>query len=182
MHFSNLLLPLLATLASAQTVYLIRNGEKPADGGNGLNAQGVQRAQCLRNVFGASSQYDIGYIIAEQPKSSKFSRSQGLKVSNPSFRSPLQLRSKLRNSTNVRRSSGKRTRPLDTVQPLATNLGLTVDTSCDRNDPDCVDDLIKIYGDSGAGQNILICWEHDALTDISKTLGGKNVPSYPDDS
>lgn len=73
MRFSTLLLPLLATLTSAQTVYLIRHGEKPADGGNGLNAQGVQRAQCLRNVFGASSQYDIGYIIAEQPKSSKFS-------------------------------------------------------------------------------------------------------------
>lgn len=70
MRFLNLL-PVLATLTSAQTVYLIRHGEKPSDGGNGLSAQGVERAQCLRNVFGASSQYDIGYIIAEQPKSSK---------------------------------------------------------------------------------------------------------------
>lgn len=58
-----------AALASAQTVYLIRHGEKPADDDDpNLSAQGVQRAQCLRNVFGASSQYNIQYIIAEKPK------------------------------------------------------------------------------------------------------------------
>lgn len=62
----------LASLALAEsTVYLIRHGEKPADGGTGLNAQGVQRSQCLRNVFGSSSDYDIGYILAQTPKSSK---------------------------------------------------------------------------------------------------------------
>jgi hypothetical protein len=63
------LLPVLLATASAQTVYLIRHGEKPANGSTGLSAQGVERAQCLRNVFGNSSQYNIGYIIAEKPKS-----------------------------------------------------------------------------------------------------------------
>ncbi|CAI7603182.1 unnamed protein product [Penicillium pancosmium] len=133
-----------ATLATASpTVYLIRHGEKPDDG-NGLSAAGVQRAQCLRNVFGSSSEYDIGYIMAQTPK-----------------------------------SDGKRQRPLDTVQPLATDLGLTVDTSCDRDDPDCVKDVVDGYSGSG---NILICWEHDALTDIVKELGDKDAPDYPDDS
>lgn len=62
-----------AALASAQTVYLIRHGEKPADDDDpNLSAQGVQRAQCLRNVFGASSQYNIQYIIAEKPKGMPF--------------------------------------------------------------------------------------------------------------
>lgn len=71
MQLSSLLRVLaVITVASAQTVYLIRHGEKPADGGNGLNAQGIQRAQCLRTVFGNSSSYNIGKIIAEQPKSS----------------------------------------------------------------------------------------------------------------
>ncbi|KAG4443980.1 hypothetical protein IFR05_000527 [Cadophora sp. M221] len=145
MQFSTLVAPFLAaTLVSAQTVYLIRHGEKPADGGNGLTAQGMQRAQCLRNVFGASSQYHIGYIIAEQPK-----------------------------------SSGKRTRPLMTVQPLANDLGLTVDTLCDRDDADCVAGLVD--GFTGAG-NILICWEHDNLSDIAKALGDKTPPTYPDDA
>jgi hypothetical protein len=30
--------------------------------------------------------------------------------------------------------------------------------------------------------NILICWEHDALTDIVDALGDKDAPTYPDDS
>ena len=60
-----------ASVAGAQspTVYLIRHGEKP-DTGNGLTAQGQQRAQCLTSVFGPSSQYEIGHIMAETPKSS----------------------------------------------------------------------------------------------------------------
>lgn len=61
-----------AAAASGPTVYLIRHGEKPDDG-NGLNADGLQRAQCLRSVFGASSGYNIGYIMAMTPKSGKFS-------------------------------------------------------------------------------------------------------------
>ncbi|KAJ5667779.1 uncharacterized protein N7477_006349 [Penicillium maclennaniae] len=134
---------LLATLAVADpTVYLIRHGEKP-DSGDGLNAQGLERAQCLRNVFGASSGYDIGHIMAQTPS-----------------------------------SSGKRQRPYDTVEPLAEDLGLTVDTSCDRDDPKCVQKVVDNYTGSG---NILICWEHDALTDIVEQLGDDNAPDYPDD-
>ena len=64
----------IASLAVAKpTVYLIRHGEKP-DSGNGLNAQGLQRAQCLRTVFGASSEYNIGHIMAQTPLSSKSHR------------------------------------------------------------------------------------------------------------
>jgi hypothetical protein len=60
-----------ASLATAQaTVYLIRHGEKPSSG-NGLDAQGLQRAQCLRTVFGADSGYDIGHIMAETPQSGR---------------------------------------------------------------------------------------------------------------
>ncbi|KAJ6153632.1 hypothetical protein N7470_006591 [Penicillium chermesinum] len=67
--FKALPLALLAALAVADpTVYLIRHGEKP-DSGNGLSSQGEERAQCLVNVFGASSSYDIGYILAEKPES-----------------------------------------------------------------------------------------------------------------
>ena len=63
----------LASLVSADpTVYLIRHGEKPGNGSNGLSAAGLERAQCLKNVFGPSSSYDIGYIMAEEPKSGMF--------------------------------------------------------------------------------------------------------------
>lgn len=62
-------LALSASLAYAKaTVYFIRHGEKP-DSGDGLSTKGEKRAQCLRSVFGASSQYHIGYIMAMTPKS-----------------------------------------------------------------------------------------------------------------
>ncbi|WPH03000.1 Hypothetical protein R9X50_00587400 [Acrodontium crateriforme] len=133
----------LVTLAIADpTVYFIRHGEKPDDG-DGLSAQGLQRAQCLRNVFGRSSSYKIGHIMAQTPK-----------------------------------DSGSRQRPYDTVEPLAGDLGLTVDISCDRDDPKCVAKVVNNYKGSG---NILICWEHDALHDIMKELGDKSAPDYPSD-
>jgi hypothetical protein len=58
-------------------------------------------------------------------------------------------------------------------------LGLTVDTSCDRDDSDCVADVVNSYSGSG---NILICWEHSALPDIVEALGDDDAPDYPDDS
>ena len=86
MHIINFILPFLVGAVSAQqTVYLIRHGEKPADGGDGLSIQGMQRAQCLRNVFGASSEYNIDYIIAEQPKSSASSFPHPLILSYPDY-------------------------------------------------------------------------------------------------
>ena len=59
-----------AMVSASPTVYFIRHGEKPSDGGTGLSAQGLERAQCLRNVFGSNSGYNIGYIMAQTPKSS----------------------------------------------------------------------------------------------------------------
>ncbi|OJJ50255.1 hypothetical protein ASPZODRAFT_90240 [Penicilliopsis zonata CBS 506.65] len=62
---------LLATAVAAAepTVYLIRHGEKPSNGSDGLSAAGLERAECLTHVFGPESDYDIGFIMAEQPKS-----------------------------------------------------------------------------------------------------------------
>ncbi|ESZ90225.1 putative phosphoglycerate mutase family protein [Sclerotinia borealis F-4128] len=137
------LLLLLSTPLSAQTVYLIRHGEKPSDGGVGLSTMGLERAQCLRSVFGSASSHDIGYIMAQTPK-----------------------------------SNGKRARPLETVQPLATDLNLTVDISCDRDDADCVADVVQGYEGTG---NILICWEHDGLTEIVEALGDGEAPDYDGD-
>ena len=62
-----LLLCAVAAVAKP-TVYWIRHGEKP-DSGNGLSAQGLERAQCLRSVFGADSNYNIDYIMAQAYKS-----------------------------------------------------------------------------------------------------------------
>ena len=50
-------------------------------------------------------------------------------------------------------ADGRRKRPLDTVKPLAKDLGLTVDTSCDRDDVDCV--VKKITSYKGPGDILL---------------------------
>lgn len=55
-------------MQAAPIIYMIRHGEKPDDGANDLSAQGVVRAQRLRQVFGEKSGFNIGYIIAEHPK------------------------------------------------------------------------------------------------------------------
>jgi hypothetical protein len=58
-------------------IYLIRHGEKPpklpnGKDQNGLSPQGVDRAKALVNVFGKKGPYNIGYILAEHPKSDKY--------------------------------------------------------------------------------------------------------------
>ncbi|KAK6530048.1 hypothetical protein TWF694_003422 [Orbilia ellipsospora] len=51
----------------APTIFLIRHGEQDAAGGSDLTVDGFDRARYLPRVFGDSSQYNIGYIIAERP-------------------------------------------------------------------------------------------------------------------
>lgn len=70
---------LLATLAlsglsiARPDVYLIRHGEKPKEG-DGLNKDGLDRAECIRHVFGKHSDYNIGLILAQKPKKSELSK------------------------------------------------------------------------------------------------------------
>jgi hypothetical protein len=57
--------------AQHPTIYIIRHGEKPANkNDHGLTLDGIKRAQCLRNVFGEGSGYNIGHIMAPRVKKS----------------------------------------------------------------------------------------------------------------
>ncbi|KAI0395719.1 putative phosphoglycerate mutase family protein [Xylariaceae sp. FL0594] len=76
-------------------------------------------------------------------------------------------------------ANGQKARPYLTVQPLADDLGLAVDTSCDRDDAKCVKDAVEGYMGQG---NILICWEHKQLNNLAEELGAKDVDNYPDDA
>ncbi|KAL9934654.1 hypothetical protein V8E36_006429 [Tilletia maclaganii] len=134
-------IPVAAQAAVNNKIYLIRHGEKTSDDSVGLSSTGQQRAQCLRNVFGANSGYNIKKIFAQKYK-----------------------------------SDGSRVRPYQTVQPLAQDLGLTVDVGCDRDDIDCVHDAIHAFA-SKSTADILVCWEHDALEDIGASIGQRfNYP------
>lgn len=72
----------------------------------------------------------------------------------------------------------KRARPYETVKPLASDLSLEVDISCQRNDYKCVTDVIEGYHGEG---NILVCWEHHRMTQIIEYMGDHDAPIYPDD-
>ncbi|GLI72182.1 hypothetical protein PoHVEF18_000352 [Penicillium ochrochloron] len=50
-------------------VYMIRHGEKPPNrDDHGLTLDGIKRAQCLRDIFGQNSDYNIGHIMAPTVK------------------------------------------------------------------------------------------------------------------
>lgn len=51
---------------------------------------------------------------------------------------------------NCNEIDGSQQRPYDTVVPLAQDLGLTVDTSCQRDDYDCAASVVENY--SGPGE------------------------------
>jgi hypothetical protein len=55
-----------------------------------------------------------------------------------------------------------------TVQPLATDPGLKVDTTCNRDDADCAATRVQNCDSEGTGRDILIYWEHDNLSGIMK--------------
>ncbi|KAK5992294.1 hypothetical protein PT974_05695 [Cladobotryum mycophilum] len=69
-----------------------------------------------------------------------------------------------------------RVRPFETVLPLAKDLGIEIDDSCDQLDAHCVKKAINRYKGPG---NILICWEHKGLDKIVKKLGVKGRHHYP---
>ncbi|KAJ6102965.1 hypothetical protein N7486_005392 [Penicillium sp. IBT 16267x] len=63
---------------------------------------------------------------------------------------------------------GSRSRPYETVQPLAKDLGVPFNTDIGRDDAAGVARTVEDYGGTG---NILICWEHHHLSDIAKAIG-----------
>ncbi|CAD6892673.1 unnamed protein product [Tilletia controversa] len=71
---------------------------------------------------------------------------------------------------------GRRSRPYQTVKPLADHLGLKVDLHCEREEADCV--AKRALQAVAKGQNVLVCWQHKALTDIARAFGVRGL-RYP---
>ena len=64
-------------------------------------------------------------------------------------------------------------RPVDTVVPLAKALNVTIEQSCERDDLECVINLIK-----QDNSTLLISWEHKRLANILSLWTGKTF-KYP---
>ncbi|KAI5480499.1 NAD(P)-binding protein [Pseudohyphozyma bogoriensis] len=76
-----------------------------------------------------------------------------------------------------------RIRPYLTVKPLADDLGLTVDVSCERDDYECVRRRVKEFARK-SNKDVLVCWKHSELARVAHALGPnskKPYKPYPDD-
>ncbi|KAJ5477107.1 hypothetical protein N7539_007251 [Penicillium diatomitis] len=171
----NTLLPALglAVLISGHpaTVYIIRHGEKPHNkNDHGLNLDGIKRSLCLPGIFGNSSEYNIGHIMAPTVRES-------MSPSSPKHQDqvdPISLVSDQKKTSNY----GQYRRSYMTVLPLANHLGLEVDAHCSREETRCVAKTIRKYDGPG---NILIVWRHSSMNKILERLGVLSTISYPED-
>jgi hypothetical protein len=79
----------------------------------------------------------------------------------------------------VKREDGwHRRRALDTVVPLAETLRIKVDTDCDRDDAACLANKVHAALARRDG-DVLVCWEHKALSNLVKELGDQHHMKYP---
>ena len=62
-----------------------------------------------------------------------------------------------------------------TVEPLAESLGLKVNKDIHRDSSEEVAQAVRAFQGPG---NILICWEHKALTNIATAIGVQDAPEY----
>ena len=77
-------------------------------------------------------------------------------------------------------TSPKSARPVETLEPLAARLGLTIEAGFGTEE---VDRLARHVRDApGAGRIALISWRHDAMAPLARALGAGDPPSaWPQD-
>jgi len=143
---------------SSPILYLIRHGEKPpkeADGEDapGLSAAGINRAQGLVQVFSRNSPYNIGYIIAQQPKKHQKEDRPALTVT------PL----------------------AESLKQYGVPFNTTISRDDVDQVADAVQNYVNGTGDFQGQGNVLICWEHQTLQRIAQAIGVADAPEYPGD-
>lgn len=69
---------------------------------------------------------------------------------------------------------------MDTVLPLAKELGIIIDVSCDKSNATCVKDAIATFSKNDLGGNVLVAWSQKRITNLVSAMGvGAAVPTYP---
>ena len=69
-------------------------------------------------------------------------------------------------------------RPVETISPLASALGLAIDATISDRD---IDELCHKLLALAAGSIALVCWHHEHIPKLASKLGASNVPEkYPD--
>jgi phosphohistidine phosphatase SixA len=158
-------------------VIIIRHGEKVGDpkkdndGGRHLSIRGSARAAGLPSLFVAAlpqpscklSHKDEEFIGAYRPIPTK--------GNTPRFPTPSCLF-----ATQTSKDSN---RPIETVTPLATALGIHIDDDYADDDKDINTMTNAILTESAfAGKTVLVCWHHGNIPNIAKALGISKPPKW----
>jgi hypothetical protein len=77
------------------------------------------------------------------------------------------------------RASKNSNRPVETVEPLARELQLPIDTRF-RDDDFALLARRLLTDERYAGQVVLVCWHHQKLPKLARALGATDAPPWPD--
>lgn len=77
------------------------------------------------------------------------------------------------------KSTSKSARPMQTVQPLADSLGLSVDESWNTEDYAALAAAMREKIEY-QGRRMLICWRHDTLPQLARALGAAEAGPWPE--
>lgn len=75
------------------------------------------------------------------------------------------------------KSSDQSSRPVETVQPLASALGLTVNDEFKDARYEALAQQV-LHDSKYEHGHILICWHQGAIPELARTLGAKSVPNW----
>lgn len=76
------------------------------------------------------------------------------------------------------KTSEESSRPVETVQPLASALGLTVNDEFKDARYEALSELV-LHDSKYEHGHILICWHQGAIPELARTLGATSVPKWP---
>jgi hypothetical protein len=163
------------------TIYLIRHGEKlgdqgdDKDGGPYLSTLGSARAAALPSLF-----MPVPPTPLEFP-SCNFTPGNGeltISYEMVELQATVTPRFKTPDFVFATKSDGSSQRPLETITPLATALGLQPNADSKDNDFGVVATAVKTQPQY-VGKVLLICWHHGNLPALAETIGATNVNKWP---
>jgi len=110
----------------------------------------------------------------EEPKSGPDLNDQGRARANALvglFEHPLMQPS----SIFAAKSSKQSARPVQTCEPLAKAIGLTIDERFDEKDYKAAATAI-LQGEGAAGRTVIVCWKRETMPELAAALGVANPP------
>jgi broad specificity phosphatase PhoE len=159
-----------------QRIYLIRHGEKLGDpssdddGVPDLSIEGSVRAVALPSLF-VPADPGLSCVLAAGAGdlSARYAPTK-LTGASPRFRVPAFI--------FAAAASSESNRPIETVTPLATALGLSIAPPFADKDYAQLATEIKT-GSTYQGAIVLVCWHHGNLPNLAEAFGIAKPPAWP---